>query len=406
MAVNDSGFNARVMLWVIGAAILSFVGYLFLSAYAPDLKSGSDGRGHVLSRSAIGYSALVQLQDELGRAPKIIRQKKGLYTEQLVVVMPELGTDPKALETLILERVDRPTLIILPKRVTQPDPLHPGWVFGRTLAEWSQVESLMQAVSKITVKQQRGNGAALRYTSEWTPPITFPVDAVVQTISGPNIVSYISDDDGNILLGGINRPDSDDDYTPIYILSDPDVMNNLGLANPQMAYAASQILAELDTADNDAVEFDATLNGFETSNNLLKLIFEPPFLALSLCLFFAAIMALFAGLMRFGPPLKDVRAVPPGKAALINNSADLLRLAEREYEVGARYGVVTRDLAAQSLGLPQMMSADAATERLDAASKDGPAFSSLADDAATARNSPDMLAAARALFRWRKEKTR
>lgn len=405
---NSNPFNARVMLWVIGAAIVSFVGYVFLSAYAPEMKKGEDGRGHAFSRSAIGYAGIVALRDTIGRSPNIVRDQAGLDTPRLVVVTPEAYTDPEVLGKLIRNRGDNPTLIILPKHQTVPSLKKKGWVQGSGQLSTSSITNILSDVAPVTVSHNAAKQAE-RYESDWAPTVTFPKGRVVQTISGARLEPYITSGDGKILLAGVRRQnvtdDEDDDYTPVYILSDPDVINNLGIGNRQMAYAATSILDELSTDKTQEVNFDVTLNGFEGSRNLLKLAFEPPFLALSICLFIASLMALANGLMRFGPPLGETRAVAPGKGALVANTADLLRQAGIEHEVGGRYAALTRDTAAHALGLPPGMSADVVTERLDRVSRTGPTFSEVAGGAERASDSYDLLAAARALYHWRKEET-
>ena len=403
-------FNGRIMLLVIGAAILSFVGYLVLSAYAPEVKSGTDGRGHAYSKSAIGYAGLIQLREALGRSPNLVRDDKGLETNRLVVFMPELRTDPELLAKKIEARGDRPSLIIMPKRLAYADQTHKGWVTGRGIAPPRDIETIIAKVSGVQIEQHRVE-AREAYSSDWAPTVRFDKGAVVQTIAGDMLEPYISDDSGRILLAGIRRPkdqeseDEDDGYTPVYILSDPDVMNDLGIGDIHMANAASGILDGLSTDKTKEVEFDVTLNGFENSRGLLKLAFEPPFLALTLSLFVAALMALANGLLRFGPPLRDALANAPGKGVLVDNTADLLRLAGLEHEVGGRYAALTRDAGAHALGLPPGMSADVVTDRLDRTTREGPPFSALARDADNASNSYDMLAAARALYHWRKDKT-
>lgn len=49
------------------------------------------------------------------------------------------------------------------------------------------------------------------------------------------------------------------------------------------------ILATMDDYDM-TITFDLTLNGLGESKNLLTLAFEPPFLAATLCLLFAALV--------------------------------------------------------------------------------------------------------------------
>ncbi|MFM9853560.1 MAG: DUF4350 domain-containing protein [Sphingomonadaceae bacterium] len=409
VAAPESGFNGKLMLILVGAAILSFVGFLFLSAYAPDMKTGTGERGHALSKSAIGFSSLVTLQAKLGRKHDIVRTQKGLETENLLVITPDFQTNPEKLARLIRDRSDRPTLIILPKRSVRQDAWHRGWVKGRSIMARQEVGSVIQPVHPITIEQHRVTTRET-FASQWAPPVSFEPRTIVQTIKGDNLEPYITDQSGNILLAGIiPNNQSEDGETPVYILSDPDVMNNLGLSDPGRAWAAAGILKGLATGKDNATAFDVTLNGFETvnsGNSLLKLIFEPPFLALSLCLFIASLMALWHGLLRFGAPLRESAAFAPGKQALVDNIADLLRLAEREYAVGDRYAAMTRDTTAQALGLPAGMSADVTTARLDALSRDGATFSALAQKATMAKTSSDMLAAAQALFWWRKDKSK
>lgn len=399
-------FDGRIMLFVVGAAILSFMGYLFLSAYAPEMKMGLDGRGHARSNSAIGYSAIVALREGLGRSPNLMRSDSDLETNRLVVVTPELSTDPVALAKFVKDRGDRPTLIILPKRAVQANPLHKGWVHGRDIVPKSAVAPLLAKIAVLDVDQHRASGDEA-FTSDWAPGVAFAKGAVVQTIASEDLEPYITDSEGRILLAGVRPKNAEkgDDYTPVYILADPDVMNNLGVGNPQMAYAASGILDGLSTDDSKEVEFDLTLNGLGRSKGLLKLAFEPPFLTLTICLFVAALMALANGLMRFGPPMREQAAIAPGKGALIANTAGLLRLAKLEHKIGPRYLAVIVDNTAHALGMHGQPTLDAVRDRFDRMTRVGVPFSNLAQAATDANTSDEMLVAAQALYKWRKEVT-
>lgn len=51
-----------------------------------------------------------------------------------------------------------------------------------------------------------------------------------------------------------------------------------------------------------AVMFDLTLHGVGQKYDLAKLLLEPPFLALTLSVLAAAVLAFLHGLGRFGPP--------------------------------------------------------------------------------------------------------
>ena len=406
VAATESGgsaFNGRIMLAIITAAILSFVGFLIMSAYAPELNQDKSGRSHVLSNAATGYSGLVRLRQELGRQLTIARNDAALKTENLLVVTPEIKTTPKELGDLIKTRADLPTLIILPKRQVERDPRHRGWVRGRNIIGASRVNALLSHFAIVKVDRTPVKEPIRAFSQDWEPGVAFGKGTVVQTMKGDRLIPYISDDDGNILLAALE--DSEGGELPLYILSDPDVMNNLGIGNERMARAATAIIDNLGSGETHAVAFDVTLNGFGASRGLLRLMFEPPFLALSLCLFVASLMALLFGLMRFGPPLRDRRGVAPGKAALVSNTADLIKQAGLELDVSDRYANLARDSAAQALGMPHGMSSDDVIKRLDLVGHSGPAFSELRRNLIFSETRDEMRKAALALFHWRKDKT-
>ena len=123
---------------------------------------------------------------------------------------------------------------------------------------------------------------------------------------------------------------------PFYILTDPDLINNAGLKDPDKAAAALKLIAFLQPGDGP-VMFDLTLHGVGRKYDLAKLLVEPPFLALTLTMLAAAALAFLHGLGRFGPPRADQRAIAFGKRALVDTTAMLLRRAGRLEELGDRY---------------------------------------------------------------------
>lgn len=398
-----SVFNGRVMLAIIIAAMLSFIGFLLMSAYAPELNQDRSGRSHALSNAAVGYSGIVRLRQELGRKSTVVRSELALKSDNLVVVTPEMRTTPKELGDLIKDRADLPTLIILPKRLVQRDPRRRGWVKGRDFIQSSEVVSLLSHFAIVKMSRKLVSEPQRTFPQDWLPGVVFGKGIFVQTMTGDKLIPYISDGDGNILLAAVEGDDGEE--LPLYILSDPDVMNNLGIGNQPMASAAIDILDQLGGGEAHDVAFDVTLNGFGTSRGLLRLMFEPPFLALSLCLFIASLMALLVGLMRFGPPLRDRRAVAPGKAALVANTSDLIKQAGLERDVSERYANLAGELAAQAVGMPQGANSAEIINRLDRISHAGAPFSDLRRNMIFSETREDMRAAALALFRWRKDKT-
>ena len=136
-------------------------------------------------------------------------------------------------------------------------------------------------------------------------------------------------------------------------------------------------------------------------------MFEPPFLAMTVALLVAALLAGLYGVGRFGPARRPVRAIPFGKAALVENSAGLVRQAGREVRLGGTYADLVRDEAARAGAAPSHLQGEALEAYLDRFAKPGETpFRPLAAAVRDAGDRAGLLAAARALFAWKKDMIR
>ena len=228
------------------------------------------------------------------------------------------------------------------------------------------------------------------------PKIALVPPERLQWIEGRSVRPLLRDARGHAVLARIGD-------RPIYILADPDPISNHGLRYRANAAGAFALLAAL-RPNADAIGFDLTLHGFARSRNLLKLMFEPPFLALTLSLLAAALLAGLHGLGRFGPARHPARAIPFGKRALVDNAAALIRRARREHRLGERYAALIRDDAARTLRAPPGLGGRELDAWLDChGRREGPAFSQLAEAATWAADATTMRSRAAALFAWRKD---
>jgi hypothetical protein len=153
------------------------------------------------------------------------------------------------------------------------------------------------------------------------------------------------------------------------------------------------------------IDFDVTVNGLGHSRSPLKLAFDPPFLAMTLAIAVAVLLAAWQAVARFGSPRRREREIAFGKAALIDNTATLVRKAGRQAMLSGRYADVIRDRAAVVFGMsPRLHDAalDAQLDRLGGRAR----FTELAEAARTATDRHSALSAAQALHRWLWEKTR
>ncbi len=390
----DGGLHRGPMLLIAALGVVAFIAMLVLGAYAPDFKSGRNGGTHALSNSGNGFAGLVRLASDTGRPVQIVRNKAQFGTENLLIVSPDTGLAP--IGDILAQRGGRVTLIILPKWKTQADPLRPSWVRVDGLLSDHVPEGVLAPSTQLVVTRRRSSGEELRVSGPAvSPEIGFVAPRISQAISGKTVKPVLSDARGRILLGQI-------DDRSLYVLADPDLLNNHGLANPVQAKAAVRLLDDLNSTGSDAIMFDVTANGLGHSRSPLKLAFDPPFLGVTLTLFAAMVLALWQTLIRFGAPQPATRALAFGKAALVDNSAALVRKAQRETRLGARYADVTRRRAASLLRLPPSLDAQATDARLDGLFPPKP-FSALAADAAGAQTRPELVAAAQSLHDWTEE---
>jgi hypothetical protein len=400
MAAGSSNpFSARLVFGLIAAGIVAFIAYAVLSAYSGDLRSGRDGRGHAMSVAAIGFRGLVDLVGYSGGRAVPVRGEEGLDSEDLLLVSIEDRTNPDALGALVERRTGRPTLLILPKWMVGPHSTKRGWVTASSPPDHlppGDYMSILSPTVPATISHPRTTPGTLRGGGV-LEGITAPLPAGVQTIAGDDLTPLLWTRDGDAVLARAGEGS-------LYILADPDLLNNKGLKDRRTAAAALNILDALNSTGAEAVLFDLTLNGFVRKRDVLRLAFEPPFVVLTLSLFVAALLAGLHGAVRFGPEKREERAIAFGKAALVENSAALFRLARREYRAGAAYADVVRDEAARAAAAPPGLRGADLDAYLDRLSAPGTArFSDLAARLRAAASRDELVAAARAMFQWKKE---
>ena len=391
---GEGAFNPGSMLLVVAVGALAFIATLLLGAYAPDLRSGRNGGTHALSNAATGFSGLVRLAAATGRNPVVIRAPDQLKREELAVVTPDHGWIN--LGDILQWRGARATLLVLPKWDTAPDKEKPGWVrVAGLLPAQDPAQTLAPAVP-LLVSREHGDRHELKVVPFGAPSdLRFIAPAVLQTISGKRIEPIITNSGGRIVLAKVKGSQT-------YILADPDLINNHGMGDERQAKAALALLDYLNSTGSKSVLFDVTANGLGRSRSPLKLAFDPPFLAVTLTIFAAMLLAAWQALVRFGPIRRRERAIAFGKAALVDNSAALIRKAGRETSFGGRYVEVICERATNLFRLPANLDAEELGERMEGLNPRR-SFASAAERARSARSSDELVRAAQSLNQWLEE---
>ncbi len=403
---NANPFSPRIVAAVVLGGIVAFLGFLFLTAYAPQMKLRGAGGVSALSKSAVGFYGLYHLAEATGRPVDLAQTPRDWLQTGFMIVTIDADTDVAELKKIVAARRSvegTKTLYILPKWGTMPLASNRRWVqsIGTLPPEWSRpllgVFGVIRFGEDKAGKAGRVHGVPASEMASVDAPLPQRAHYIVQ-----GMTPVLADDRGHVILGRTDLHNGAADY----ILADPDLLSNQGLKTAEGARAALAIVDAMRFGPEDSVAFDLVLNGLGGNRNLLQLMFEPPFLALTIAVLAAALLVGVHAFGRFGPAVAEPRAIPFGKRALADNAAILIGRAGAVRRLGDRYVALTRDAVAGALGAGNL-DVEAQEEWLARLPRrSGGDFATLAATARAARDSESMRSAARALHDWRNEVTR
>lgn len=389
-------FNPKVVYGLIVLGIAAFAGIIWVMAWGgPARQQQSElSRAQMMSPAAVGFRGLVQLVGQVRQTYTIANSGDLDYDDLLVLAIDE-NTRSEDVSWVRQRRSARPTLIILPKWRTVANPRRGDWVTAVGPGAGHRVAAGLGY--RLTLRDRAAPGTRLAGES-FLAGLDVPAPALPQVIDGDDLVPLLSLPNGGTILAQIRG-------RPHYVLADPDLLNNHGISDPARAQAAIALLDGLNATGAESINF-ATFTDVVAARgptSLLRLVLEPPFLAMTLALLVAALLAGFHGAIRFGQPRPEERTIALGKAALVENSAGLIRLARREVHMSTAYAEFIQQETARAVGAPPELQGDALDDYLDRLTRSGPTFSELAAVLVKTRDRQSMAAAARALFQWKKD---
>ena len=397
-SLASSPFNGRTVFWGVLASLIAAAGFVLLSTYAPDLRIGRDGGASVLSKSGTGFSGLFELMRLLGDEPETAHNLDDVRSEGLLVVTIAPQSDAGALKEILEARKGQATLFVLPKWLTIPDPGHQGWEqqIGRLSSEG--VNRWLARLMEVKIGGEKAEVSRLLVR-----------DGAFAAPAPPDLQWAVSQD-ALISAGGDRAVLIEAKSEPFFVLTDPDMLDNAALKDPERAAAAIGLI-NMVRPNSEPVVFDLTLHGANREHDLMKLLLEPPFLALTLSVLAAAALALAHGLARFGPAEVETRAIAFGKRALVETTARLMRRAGRLDLLGPRYAALMRRRAAAILGAPQGLRDEALDDWIAGRGKDDKGgrgdggdgkggYASLSDAVRKARGEAELTSSARRLHEW------
>lgn len=395
---SSNPFSAAVVALIVAIGLVSFTAAFALMGWSPEIADKTRAGEHPYSTSALGYQGLTRLLEadgtlvEISRTPETRDYAPGL----LIMTVPRFGFN--RLDDFEPLSISEPILYVLPKWSGRIDREKRSWHDDTTLLRPSIIERLLTDFDEeAKIWRLRNPGTLDTEFGAMRPDF----EHEMQVIESDTLIPVVETPGGQL----VSRVPG----TQIYILSDPDILNNFGIARRENARFALGLINYLQPYENAMVSVDATIHGFEHTTNLLKAIFDIPFLGATLISIATMLLIGWGASIRTAPPERETRAIAFGKQALADNSAGLIAMARREAAIAPRYLDTTRRALIRRLGLPRSTDENTLTSTLNALAKQR-GHEDKFDTAATplgspAKNREDLTDKARRLWRWRKEIT-
>ncbi len=405
-------FRRQTAIWLMAFGLFAFLAAIALRDAAPELESLRSTGADAFSHSAIGHGAFVETLERLGFAVDISRFRTARSSRPADLLVIAAPPDADSLSN-ILDSLDRyrqsagNVLLVLPKWQGRRDRNQPRWLATIELVPEPRIVAILRRALQSTIGPRDGRIVRPGSTT-WTDS---SLGDLLPDIDQPQLLSYIG------LQAVIGTPDGaliasmQRGGRTLWVLSDPDLIDNQGLGRGDNAALALRLIeAALPTGGR--VIFDETIHGFERPPSLWRALLNPPFLPATLAGIVAIAAVGWAANRRFGTPLPAPQVKSGGKTGLIASSGDLLlRGGHRNAVLAAFAATLARDVE-RRLHIPSGLNDSDRTawlRRLGIVRKatiDGPALLRQAADSDTGRPSEaDMTRMARELLQWRREMT-
>lgn len=399
-------FSRPALIGLVAVASLSLVAAAVLTFFGDELggkrSAGADG----YSVSAIGHQGLVRLLEKLeipvvvSRGDSSSKVRGGL----LVIAEPVVSDDAARERLRQLVASARRTLVVLPKWYSSAE-RNAAWIKD---ASWLPLDELtptldaldlsgakvLRSATPVTWRGEEGI-AELNIDGFEGPHIREP-----QLLSTDGLEADLDSSSGAMLLGARIT-----DLSELFVLSDPDVLNNFGLRHPANARYITRLLDEL--REGGPIVLDETLHGYARQPSLRRALLSFPLVLATLQILLCAVLLVWAAMVRFGPRRAAAPPIAPGKDFLIRNTASLLHHGGHHAHALRRYLQLTVAEVRHALHAPALPPAamTAWLERVRQARGGKLSLVELERAVETAATPPRVVEVADQVFRWRMEMT-
>lgn len=356
----EGGYSRRALRWVIGVAVASFLAAILLTAFGPELAPAPSAGADSFSYSALGHHGLVELLRGAGLtvvARTVPGGAGGGPRWPVILAEP----DPSRVEGGLAGHLDRliagaqedggAAVVVLPKWQARPSSTRPGWVEEVATRPTDEIVHELRTLAPTwfsALELRRGDTTGLA-TCHWAAT---GLDVSIHRSVAQSVAPTGGFDPILTCPEGLLVARKGD----VWVIADPDLVNNHGLAHPENAAAILQLLKEHPYLQARGATFDETIHGFTWSDSLLAEAFRFPLWPATFQAALLLGLVLWAGMGRFGKPLPATRGLAAGKDLLIENTAALLGAGGHLADSLQRYHRQTVAAVAAALALPAGLS--------------------------------------------------
>ena len=370
------------MWWAVAIVTVSMVLALALSAHPERLEAIRSADTDSYSYSLIGYRALYAFFERSGFEVSRVRVRRWNDDIEpgtaMVLAEPDAPPVRKAEDTtdveppLDFEPSPGQLALVLPKWRGVPDPNAPAWLHEMRLAPLAAVAraGAPYVLPRTTLVRGRGMDS-LRCATAWGESVTVAASRL-QWLKARSGIEPVVWRDSMVIVARFEHSfetfdwDADEDslvtvtvLDTLYLISDPDLLNNHGLARADHARLVRRLFA--DELDVHRVLFDERIHHGLMSRSLAAELLSFPLVLLFAQAVVLLVFLAWSSSARFGAPTA-LAPRPTSGAALVDTAAELLSAAglpaltlqiyweQVLREVAARYAIATAGTRRRLLG--------------------------------------------------------
>ncbi len=341
--------TARVLTVVVSLTLALTLGYALLR------QPGDVGERHAansFSVSAIGFAGLIELLAAGGvpaMASEHVSGQRASPSRPLLLLSPPLAQELGELAQMLDYAAHRqaPVIVVLPKWQGTASLSNRDWVARLSLLASEVPESVLRICLHEEIEPGAlrlgcgpdGGAWSARLAMNAPPSLADP-QLLAPGAAGLQPLIWCA---GGV-LAALHQE------RQVLIISDPDLLNNSGLAVDGNAALAVQLLVET-FPDTSALVVDETLHGFSRAPSLWRELLRFPLVMASMQLLLLLAAVVWAGFDRFGSAQEVSPRVAAGTRTLIDTTTSLIaRGASVSYTLLAYWELVIRH-AARRLGI-------------------------------------------------------